>query len=144
MRLELVTIPCLKDNYAFLIHDAASGETAVVDVPEAPPILAALSQRGWRLTDLLLTHHHWDHIDGVADLVAATGARVTGAGVDAHRLPPLGRSVAPGEAFTVCGARAEVLDVPGHTVGHIAYYLPEAGLAFTGDSLMAGGCGRLF
>ncbi len=144
MRLELVTIPCLKDNYAFLIHDAASGETAVVDLPEAPPIRAALSQRGWRLSDILLTHHHWDHIDGVADLVAATGARVTGAGADAHRLPPLGRSMAPGEAFTVCGTRAEVLDVPGHTVGHIAYYLPEAGLAFTGDSLMAGGCGRLF
>lgn len=144
MPLELVTIPCLKDNYAFLLNDAESGATAVVDVPEAAPILAALKERGWRLSDIWLTHHHWDHVDGVADLVAATGARVTGAAADAHRLPPLDRAVAEGDMVLLGGGRARVLDVSGHTVGHIAFILDAEGLAFTADSLMAGGCGRLF
>lgn len=144
MPLDLVTVPCLKDNYSFLIHDAVSGDTAVIDVPEAAPILAALAERCWRLTDILLTHHHWDHVDGVADLVAATGARVTGAKSDAHRLPSLDLAVSEGKDIEVCGQRAQVWDVSGHTVGHIAFVFPDAGLAFTGDSLMAGGCGRLF
>lgn len=142
MALELVTIPCLKDNYAYLVHDAATGATAVVDAPEAPPILAALSERGWQLSDIWLTHHHWDHIDGVAALVAATGARVSGAAADAHRLPPLDTALT-GD-FTFAGHAVQVIDVPGHTVGHIAFHLPEAKLAFTADSLMAAGCGRLF
>lgn len=144
MPLELVTVPCLKDNYAFLIHDAASGATAVVDVPEVAPVTAALAARGWRLTDILITHHHGDHIDGVDALRAATGARVRGAAADAHRLPRLDQAVAPGETVTVCGEAAHVIDVPGHTVGHIAWHFPASGLVFTGDSLMAGGCGRLF
>ncbi|WP_235829837.1 hydroxyacylglutathione hydrolase [Frigidibacter oleivorans] len=141
---ELQTIPCLTDNYVFLLHDPASGETACVDVPDAAPVLAALRERGWRLTDILLTHHHDDHIQGVPELVAATGARVTGAAADAHRLPPLDRAVTPGERFTLCGTEARVIDVSGHTVGHVAYHLPGPALAFTGDSLMALGCGRLF
>ncbi|WP_435257886.1 hydroxyacylglutathione hydrolase [Thioclava sp. FR2] len=144
MPLELVTIPCLKDNYVFLLHNPKTGETAVVDVPEAPPILSALRERGWTLTDILLTHHHWDHIDGVADLVEATGAKVTGAEADRHRLPPLDRSVKDGDTLSICDCPVEILDVSGHTVGHIAYSLPAEKLAFTGDSLMAGGCGRLF
>lgn len=141
---ELITIPCLTDNYAYLLHDAASGVTALVDAPEAAPVLAALQARGWQLTDILLTHHHGDHIDGVAALVAATGARVTGAAADAHRLPPLDRAVAEGDSFTLGGAAVHVLDVSGHTIGHIAFHLPGAGLVFTADSLMAMGCGRLF
>lgn len=144
MALELVTIPCLQDNYTYLVHNSETGETAVVDVPEAAPVLAVLDARGWRLTDILLTHHHWDHIDGVADLLAATGAKVTGAKADRDRLPPLDRSVDDGENILVCGCPVKVLDVSGHTVGHIAYYFPTEKLAFTGDSLMAGGCGRLF
>lgn len=142
MPLDLVTVPCLKDNYAFLLHDAASGATLCVDVPEAAPVLAALKARGWRLSDIWITHHHGDHIDGVAALVAATGARVTGASADAHRLPPLDRAVAPGDSVALGAISGTVLDVPGHTVGHIAFVLP--GFAFTGDSLMAAGCGRLF
>jgi hydroxyacylglutathione hydrolase len=141
---ELITIPCLTDNYAYLLHDAASGVTALVDAPEAAPVLAALQARGWQLTDILLTHHHGDHIDGVAALVAATGARVTGAAADAHRLPPLDRAVAEGDSFTLGGEAVHVLDVSGHTIGHIAFHLPGAGLVFTADSLMAMGCGRLF
>jgi hydroxyacylglutathione hydrolase len=144
MTLELVTIPCLADNYAYLLHDPASGQTAVVDVPDAAPILATLKQRGWPLTDILLTHHHDDHIAGVADLRVATGARVLGAAADAHRLPPLDHALADGTRFVLCGQTVEVIEVPGHTVGHIAYHIPGAGLAFTADSLMAGGCGRLF
>lgn len=142
MTLTLRTVPCLSDNYAFLLHDPDSGETAVIDVPDAAPIQAALAKEGWTLSEIWITHHHPDHIAGVADLVAATGARVTGAQADAHRLPALDRAVAPGTGFTFARTPVDVLDVSGHTVGHIAYVTPHH--AFTGDSLMALGCGRLF
>jgi hydroxyacylglutathione hydrolase len=144
MPLELVTIPCLTDNYAYLIHDAASGQTAVIDVPDAAPILAALRQRGWTLTDILLTHHHADHIQGTEPLRAATGAMVLGAAADAHRLPRLDLALTPDDSFSIGTDFARILDVPGHTVGHIAFHFPTSALAFTADSLMAGGCGRLF
>jgi hydroxyacylglutathione hydrolase len=142
--LELVTIPCLSDNYAFLLHDAKSEKPALIDAPAPLPIEAELEDRGWSLSEIWLTHHHWDHIDGVADLVAATGARVIGAEADAHRLPPLDQAVRPGKNFTFADHEVQVLDVPGHTIGHIAFYVPAANAAFTGDSLMAMGCGRLF
>ena len=144
MALELVTIPCLQDNYAYLLHDAASDATAVVDVPDASPILAELAKRNWHLTDILLTHHHWDHIDGVPALVAATGARVWGAAADAHRLPPLDVALAEGDTVQIGSDTGNVIDVAGHTVGHIAFHFPAAKLVFTADSLMAMGCGRLF
>ncbi|GGH31633.1 hydroxyacylglutathione hydrolase [Cribrihabitans marinus] len=144
MPLEIVTIPCLSDNYAFLAHDAASGETALVDAPEAGPILAALSDRGWRLSHVLLTHHHWDHVDGLAKILAAHPAQVVGAAADAHRLPPLDVAVAEGDGITIGGEPVEVIDVSGHTVGHVAYHMPESKAVFTADSLMALGCGRLF
>lgn len=144
MALELVTIPCRTDNYAYLIHEAGTGRTAVIDVPDEAPILTALAARGWALSDILITHHHDDHISGVGALRAATGAQVTGAGADAHRLPPLDVAVAEGSTLAIGGALGRVIDVPGHTVGHIAFHFPEAGLAFTADSLMAAGCGRLF
>jgi hydroxyacylglutathione hydrolase len=144
MPLELVTIPCLTDNYAYLLHDDASGHTTLIDAPEAAPILAALAARGWRLDQILLTHHHSDHIQAVPELVAATSATVLGAQADAHRLPPLTRAVKEGDSVAIGPEQAHVLDVSGHTVGHIAFHLPESALAFTADSLMAGGCGRLF
>lgn len=144
MPLELVTIPCLSDNYAFLLHDAATGATAVVDVPEAAPILAALQARGWTLSDILLTHHHADHIQGVPELVAATGAKVTGAAADAHRLPPLDRAVAPGDSVRVGNEAGSVIDVSGHTVSHVAFLFPGSAIVCTADSLMALGCGRVF
>jgi hydroxyacylglutathione hydrolase len=137
-------VPCLSDNYAYLIHDPASEATAVIDVPDAAPILAALQARGWSLGDILITHHHSDHIQGVGALRAATGARVTGAAADAHRLPPLDRGVVEGDVLQVGVASGHVIDVPGHTIGHIAFHFPDDALAFTADSLMAGGCGRLF
>lgn len=144
MTLELVTVPCLADNYAYLIHDPASGDTAVVDVPEAGPILQALNDRGWRLSQILITHHHDDHIAGVADLVAATGARTLGALADAHRLPPLDDALTEASHPKIGAHVVQVIDVPGHTVGHIAFHIPAARMAFTADSLMAAGCGRLF
>jgi hydroxyacylglutathione hydrolase len=144
MALQLETIPCLTDNFAFLIHDADSGATACVDVPDATPVLAALDRTGWRLTDILLTHHHADHVQGADALRAATGARVVGAAADAGRLPALDLAVEPGGTVTVGGSTGHVIDVSGHTVGHIAFHFPDSGLLFTGDSLMAAGCGRLF
>lgn len=144
MPLELVTIPCLTDNYAYLIRDTATGETALVDVPEAAPILTELVLRGWRLDKIFLTHHHHDHVQGTEDLVKATGAVVYGAQADAHRLPPLTRVLREGDEVTVGQTIGGVLDVSGHTLGHIAFVFPSAHLAFTADSLMAGGCGRLF
>ncbi len=144
MPVEIVTVPCRADNYAFLIHNAATGETALVDAPETAPLEAALSARGWRLTDLLITHHHYDHVEAVEDLRAAHGCRVIGAAADAGRLPPLDLTVAEGDEITVCGAPCQVIDVSGHTVGHIAFYMPQAAAVFTADSLMALGCGRLF
>lgn len=144
MSLELVTIPCRTDNYAYLIHDDASGQTAVIDVPDATPILAALQARNWALSDILITHHHDDHISGVEELRAATGAMVLGAAADAHRLPPLDLALTEASTFSIGSEFARVIDVPGHTLGHIAFHFPQSGLAFTADSLMAGGCGRLF
>ncbi len=140
--VELVVVPCLADNYAFLVHNAATGETALIDAPDAPPIQAALDARGWTLSDILITHHHWDHVDGLEPL--RKGTRVIGAKADAHRLPHLDLQVSEGDKITVCGQSTDVLDVSGHTVGHIAYHMPDAGLVFTADSLMALGCGRLF
>lgn len=144
MPLQIVTVPCLSDNYSFLLHDAATGATAVVDVPDAAPIRAELDTRGWALTDILITHHHWDHVDGVADLVAATGAKTWGNAADAERLPPLNHALTPGDAVTIGNETGTVIEVSGHTVGHIAFYFPDSGAVFTADSLMALGCGRLF
>ncbi|WP_019956861.1 hydroxyacylglutathione hydrolase [Yoonia vestfoldensis] len=140
--VELVTVACLRDNYAFLVHNPATGETALIDASEASSIKAVLAQRGWTLTDILLTHHHDDHVGGLASLRG--DARVIGAKADAHRLPPLDLAVSEGDMLQICGQSAQVIDVSGHTVGHIAFYMPDAALVFTGDSLMALGCGRLF
>ncbi|MEX0280608.1 MAG: hydroxyacylglutathione hydrolase [Arenibacterium sp.] len=144
MPVEIVTIPCLSDNYAFLGHNASTGETFLVDAPEAKPILAELEARGWDLHHILLTHHHGDHIDGVGEILTRHNAKVTGAGADAHRLPRLDQEVHDGDTLHVSGEAVHVLDVSGHTVGHIAFHLPEAGAVFTADSLMALGCGRVF
>ena len=144
MTLDLITIPCLADNYAYLIRDKATGQTALVDVPESAPILAELTARDWRLDKIFLTHHHHDHVQGTEDLVKATGAAVYGALADVHRLPPLTHALQEGDEVTVGDSIGQVIDVSGHTLGHIAFLFPSARLAFTADSLMAGGCGRLF
>jgi hydroxyacylglutathione hydrolase len=142
MTYELITIPCRSDNYAFLLHK--DGQTALIDAPDATPILATLRDRDWALDEIWITHHHNDHIDGVGDLQRHTGARVRGAAADAHRLPPLDHLHEDGDSFEFAGLAVHVLDVSGHTVGHIAFHVPVAKAAFTADSLMALGCGRLF
>jgi len=144
MPLEIITLPCLSDNYAFLLHDRESGQSALVDSPDAKAIRAELDQRGWGLNYILLTHHHWDHVDGVDALRQHYDAKVIGAKADAHRLPGLDRAVSDGETFDLFGAPVHVMDVSGHTLGHIAFYLPDSQAVFTADSLMALGCGRLF
>ena len=143
MSFEIVTIPCLSDNYAFLI--VRGDKAAVVDVPEAAPILAEVRARGLTVTDVILTHHHDDHIQGLEALKAEMGQiRVIGGKADAHRLPALDLAVGDGDRIEVLGAEVQVMDVSGHTIGHLAFYMPDAGTAFTADSLMALGCGRVF
>ncbi len=144
MPLEILTIPCLSDNYAFLAHDKASDDTVLVDAPEATPILKALQQTGWRLSHVLLTHHHADHSDGLAEILTNHPATVIGAAADAHRLPKLDVTVAEGDTVSIGQETGHVLDVSGHTIGHVAFHFPESNAVFTADSLMALGCGRLF
>ena len=118
----------MADNYAYLIHDPVSGATGVVDVPDAAPILAELSRREWGLSDIFLTHHHDDHIAGVKALRAATGAKVWGAAADRHRLPPLDVALVEGDAVAFGPEVGVVIDVSGHTLGHIAYVFADSGL----------------
>lgn len=142
MPLELVPIRCLTDNYAWLVH--GNGQTALIDAPEAAPILQELTAREWSLDLIALTHHHDDHIQAAPELARATGAKIMGNSQDAHRLPPLDLPVRPGQNTPICGEPASVIDASGHTIGHIAFHLPQSAMAFTADSLMALGCGRLF
>jgi hydroxyacylglutathione hydrolase len=144
MPVEVITVPCLSDNYAFVIGNSDTGEAAVVDVPEAEPINAVVAERGWTVRAVFLTHHHADHVMGLPDLVTPEDVQIIGAAADQHRLPPLTQAVSEGDTVTLCGQDAEILDVSGHTIGHIAAYVPSIGHAFTADSLMALGCGRLF
>jgi len=144
MVLQIVPVPCLTDNYAWLAHDPASGATAAIDAPEAAPILQALKDHGWTLSHVLLSHHHWDHVDGLPALLKAAPARVIGAAADTHRLPPLDQAVQQGDSVQIGTQTGQVLDVSGHTIGHVAYHFPDSGVVFTADSLMALGCGRVF
>ena len=144
MPFDLITIPCLSDNYAFLLRDHQSDKVALIDAPEAAPILAELKKRDWQLSQIWLTHHHPDHVQGVADVLKEHDANVIGAKADEHRLPPLDRKVAEDDSITLGALEARVIDVSSHTIGHIAFYVPTAKAAFTADSLMALGCGRLF
>ena len=144
MPWEIIVVPCLTDNYACLLHNSEKGFTALIDAPEAAPIEAELAGRNWGLDAILITHHHYDHIDGLEDLRSKTGARVYGAAADGHRLPPLDVALHDGDSFELAGSKVNVMDVSGHTVGHIAFYMADAAAVFTADSLMALGCGRLF
>jgi hydroxyacylglutathione hydrolase len=142
--LEIHQFPCLSDNYGFLVHDPASGETACIDTPDADEYLKQAGSKGWRITQIWNTHWHPDHAGGNAAIKAATGCTITAPAVDAPKIAGVDRTVGQGDTVMLGEWRAEVIDVGGHTNGHIAYHLPEAGLAFVGDSLFALGCGRMF
>jgi hydroxyacylglutathione hydrolase len=141
---EIHQFLCLNDNYGVLIHDPASGETASIDAPEAQPIEQALADKGWHLTHVLMTHHHHDHVGGLAALKDKWNCQVVGNMADSGRLPSLDATVSPGETFDFAGHQAHIIDTPGHTVGHIAWHFAEDGLLFAGDTLFAMGCGRVF
>lgn len=142
--IEVVRIPALQDNYIWMAHDQASGETIVVDPAEAAPVLAEAQARGWKIGQIWNTHWHRDHTGGNAEIKAATGCKITGPASEAPKIPALDIRLREGDRVRIGAIEAEVLEVPAHTAGHIAYYLPEAGIAFVGDTLFAMGCGRLF
>jgi hydroxyacylglutathione hydrolase len=136
---------CLTDNFGVLVHDPHRRATASIDAPEAAPILAALAARGWELTDIVITHHHQDHVQGIAGLKARfPRAHVVGPAKEASKIGALDREVQNGDFIEIGTATAEVLEIPGHTSGHLAYWFSEEEMLFAGDTLFAMGCGRGF
>ncbi len=144
MALEIIGIPVLSDNYVWLVHEAVSGETMVVDPAVALPVLAEADARGWKITQIWNTHWHPDHTGGNAEIKAATRCLITGPVAEAARIPTLDVRVAEGDTVMLGDVAAQVLDVPAHTAGHIAFHFAEDRAAFVGDTLFAMGCGRLF
>lgn len=142
--LDIVLLPCLTDNYCVILHEPESGETAAIDAPSAAAIKSALTERGWRLNHLFITHHHTDHTGGIEELKAFYGMPVTGPEAEADRIPGLTQVVSAKSELSFAGHPIQVLETPGHTLGHITYYFPDDGLAFTGDTLFSLGSGRIF
>src|SRR3954469_2730019 len=134
---------CLKDNFSVLVHDPASGATAAIDAPEAAPIEAALKATGWKLTDILVTHHHRDHTGGIEELKERYRCRVVAPNAEADGVPDVDETVVENDIVKVGGLQARVLETPGHTAGHITYFFPEDKLCFAGDTLFSIGCGRV-
>jgi hydroxyacylglutathione hydrolase len=143
MAAQIRLFMCLQDNFGVLIHDPSSGATAAIDAPEAAPIEAALKGNGWKLTDILVTHHHGDHTGGVAALKQQHGCRVVAPRGEAGKIPAVDETVGEGDTVKVGNLTAQVLETPGHTLGHIAYWFPADKLAFVGDTLFSIGCGRV-
>jgi len=142
--LEIHQIPVLSDNYVYLAHDPASGNTAVVDPAVTGPVLDAVAAKGWTITHILNTHHHGDHTGGNMEIKQATGCIIVGPRADRDRIPGIDIELGDGDSFLLGEAEARVFDVPGHTHGHIAYWFEESDALFCGDTLFALGCGRVF
>ena len=143
MALSVDQFMCRSDNFGVLLHDPATGETALIDAPEERPILEAIERTGWTPTVILTTHHHPDHVEANLALKERFGLTVVGPVNEQAKIPGIDRAVGGGDHFSFAGHRVEVIETPGHTAGHICYYLPEAELLFAADTLFALGCGRL-
>lgn len=141
--LTVHQFPCLSDNYGYLLHDSDSGETAAIDTPDGAEYLRQAEAKGWTITHIWNTHWHPDHAGGNKDIVAASGATII-APQEVDRISSIDRVVKHGDTVALGEHEAQVIDVSGHTNGHIAYHLPDAGIAFVGDSVFALGCGRMF
>jgi hydroxyacylglutathione hydrolase len=144
MAAEIRLFPCLTDNFGYLIHDAVTGATASIDAPEAAPILAALEREGWKLTDILITHHHHDHVGGVSELKQKYGARVVAPHDKSAKIANVDLRVREGDTVKVGGLKARVLETPGHTLDHISYVFDSEQALFAADTLFSIGCGRVF
>jgi hydroxyacylglutathione hydrolase len=142
--LQIDLVPCLVDNYAYLLHDSASGVTGVVDPSAAGPVIDALNKRGLSLTYILNTHHHWDHTGGNAELKKKYNAKVVGPRADEERIPGIDLALRDGQIWMFGEQEMQVLDTPGHTRGHVSFYFKQSKAVFTGDTLFSIGCGRLF
>jgi hydroxyacylglutathione hydrolase len=142
-KLEIHQFPCLSDNFGVLIRDAEQGLVASIDAPEAKAVATALKERGWKLTHILTTHHHGDHTDGNLALKAETKCIIIGPRGEAARIPGIDKQVGEGDRFAFGAHEVRVLDTPGHTAGHITYWIPSSSVAFVGDTLFAIGCGRV-
>ena len=142
--LEIHQFRCLSDNYGFLVHDTDSGLTACIDTPEVEPTLAALEAKGWSLTHIWNTHWHPDHTGGNLEIQEKTGCKIFGPRNERDRIPGIETELGEGSTFDFGAHPVRVFDVPGHTSGHVAFWLPDDGVAFVGDTLFALGCGRLF
>ncbi len=143
MPLEIHQFPCLSDNYGVLIRDPERGVVASIDAPDAGAVRTALADTGWRLSYILTTHHHHDHTAGNLAIKAETGCVIIGPRGEAEKIPGIDTQVGEGDAFRLGGYRVEVFETPGHTLGHIAFHVPQAQVAFVGDTLFAMGCGRV-
>ena len=142
-RLDVHQFMCRSDNFGVLIHDRESGLTASIDAPDADAVRRALAEKGWRLSHILVTHHHADHTDGIAALKSETGCKVIGPKAEAAKIQGLDEVVAEGNSFKFGPHRVDVLDTPGHTAGHISLVIPDQKMAFVGDTLFVMGCGRI-
>ena len=142
--LQFFQFPCLSDNYGVLVHDPETANTASIDAPDADAVRNALSEKSWKLTHILVTHHHWDHTQGIEDLKSETGCNVIGPEAEAARIPTLDETVSDGDSFKFGGETVEVISTPGHTLGMVNYHFPHSNVVFTGDTLFALGCGRVF
>lgn len=143
MTLKIEQFICRSDNFGVLLHDPDSRETAIIDAPEEAPIIAAIERTGWRPTNLLVTHHHPDHVAANEALKSRFGVTVIGPAAEADRIPGIDRKVGDGDTVRICGETARVIATPGHTAGHIVYHFPESGILFAADTLFALGCGRV-
>jgi hydroxyacylglutathione hydrolase len=143
MPAQTYLFPCLQDNFGVLIRDPESGGTASIDAPEAAAVEAALAKTGWRLTDILVTHHHGDHTAGIGELKDRHKCRVVAPRNEAARIAHVDETVGEGDSVRVGALSGRVIDTPGHTAGHISYFFPADKVAFVGDTLFSIGCGRV-